>query len=161
MWFCLWVEVLFSPHIPPIPNIKTCSFLLHFPFSQWCLQRKRRPTLPPLPTPISWFANAFVKTASRTLVSVQIPMKKIEMTFLGGGKKTSRKNPVVTEPRRAWLNSCVWHIIFSSNRSLPGLPVNTTTTTATGPLRKIIWPPPPTEVTSSCALLFSGLLSKK
>lgn len=48
----LWLEVLFSPHIPPNPNIKTCSFLFHLPFSQWCLQRKRRP---PPPSPASNF----------------------------------------------------------------------------------------------------------
>lgn len=52
----------------------------------------------------------FVKTASRTLMSVQIPMKKIEMTFFGGwGVERSRKDPVVTEQTCRIESLCLTH----------------------------------------------------
>lgn len=78
----------FFPHIPPIPNIKTCSISL--PLSLDACKENIGPTLCSSNFMVE---NAFVYTASRTLVSVQIPMKKIEMTVLKGKKKRRETIP--------------------------------------------------------------------
>lgn len=76
-------------HIRSILNIKTCSFQFHFP-SVFMPAKKTS-------VHFSFFSsnftveNAFVYTASKTLVSVQIPMKKIEMTVLR--KKRKKRIP--------------------------------------------------------------------
>lgn len=78
-----------SLHILSLLNIKTCSF--QFPLRLYACKENKSAFFS-----ISRWKMLFVYTASKSLVSVQIPMKKIEMTVLG--EKTNKKQNSINMP---------------------------------------------------------------
>lgn len=138
--FCLGVHFCF--HILPILNIKTCSFQFHS--SSVFTPANKTSAFPPVPL----LKMLFVYTASKTLVSVQIPMKKNRNDRSGEKNKFHHKRTLTC------LNYWNWNFL-TFFLLLVGLSVDTLDLFFSRATMIHTQNTISTRMTSSCALLFS------